>query len=531
MNDSSTSLKELRERYEREAMVAGVTFDGFISMKRHSYPLFSMVERNGGKGTSFSLREGETVQQAVERKQREMIEAWGNSPFADNGSDMSSRSLLSRYLSYIERVRNMSGHTVAAYRSDLLQFLNFMEKHQLPSNLSQITDMDVREFLEEILQTGSVRASAQRKLMALRSFFQYLAREGLSSMNPAKRVGPLKLERRLPIYMSEEEVGKVLELPDRATHFGRRDAAVLELFYSTGIRLSELANLNAEDLDLDDRTVQVTGKGRKDRIIPIGSKALEALQLYLEDRIYFSKHIHRLIFIELATEAKRKETQNVVKAIDTMWPQLPNAIKCTHRAKATIYDSFKWLIRKHRNVTDIDSFEAWTRRRIKQDEAALFLSSQGRRWSIRGIDIMANRYISSVCPHLPRRSPHILRHSFATHLMNRGADIAAIGALLGHESLSTTQIYTHVSLDRIVEVYERAHPKSGFFMRTKKQLLGEKTHHEDLMFLATLKVPAELLIRLTDPGTNNWRLAKQFGLSVYQVGCIRRLIYRKEFGF
>ncbi len=208
-------------------------------------------------------------------------------------------------------------------------------------------------------------------------------------LNPASNVATPKLQKRLPQYLDEGSVADLMAQPDASTVLGKRDAAILELFYSTGIRLSELIGLRLSDVSFEGGTIRVTGKGSKDRIIPFGQPARNALRRYVTCR--------------------------------------------------------KELLRQR-----AEGGEAET----------LFLTVRGKRLNPKGVNVLVNEYIGRVSE-IKKKSPHVLRHSFATHLLNRGADLRAVKELLGHESLSTTQLYTHVSVDRLRKVYTQAHPKAS----------------------------------------------------------------------
>lgn len=228
------------------------------------------------------------------------------------------------------------------------------------------------------------KSTAARKLACVRSLFRFLRRRGLRDTNPTLLVSTPKKARRLPTFLDEPTIRTVLDLPDRTTPHGLRDAAILEVLYSTGLRLSELLSLRPGDLQMRERVVKVTGKGSKQRIVPFGVKAGEAVQAWIA-------------------------------------------------ARPSVLDG-------------------------RPDPGALFLSDRGKALSPKGVNVIVNRYIRSVSE-LHKTSPHVLRHTFATHLVNRGADLQAVRELLGHASLSTTQIYTHVGIDRLKKVYTQAHPK------------------------------------------------------------------------
>lgn len=293
------------------------------------------------------------------------------------------------FLTYIAKERNYSPHTVLAYDDDLMQFADFLASRPagVPRSLERVDQAVVREFLGMILRRGLAKKSAARKLASLRSFFKFLVRRNVLAANPAANIATPKTARKLPSFMDEPSVTKMMTLPDAATALGRRDRAILELLYGTGMRLSELIGLNNDQIDLKHGTVRVLGKGRKVRIVPVGAKAAEAVSLY---------------------RAARRELLAGTEG---------------------------------------------------SDAKALFLTKHGKRMYPKGIYLVVQKYIGSVSE-LEKKSPHVLRHTFATHLLNRGADIRAVKELLGHESLSTTQLYTHVTVDRLKRVYTQAHPKA-----------------------------------------------------------------------
>jgi integrase/recombinase XerC len=299
------------------------------------------------------------------------------------------------FLEHLRYERNVSEHTLRNYRIDLLQFYDHLAPpdeagNRRPVDVRQIDHLTIREFLASLHARRKKKSSIARKLATLRSFFKYLCREQVLTMNPASLVATPRLERKLPRFLSVEEVFRFLELPDTETVLGKRDRAVLELLYATGMRVSELVNLNLDDVDFKNRSIRIRGKGRKERIVPFGRKALEALEAYLGVRG------------QLLLQASEQE----------------------------------------------------------RDPRALFLNYQGTRLTTRSVGRIIARY-AKMCADLPWRiSPHSLRHSCATHLLNAGADLRAIQELLGHARLTTTQIYTHVSMEKIIEVYDRTHPKA-----------------------------------------------------------------------
>lgn len=296
---------------------------------------------------------------------------------------------IGKFLAYLRGEKNLSPHTVKAYRSDLEQFRLFVGRHLGDSGASPpaIDRVTVRLFLGELQEAGTGRKSAARKLSAVRSFFTYLAKLGKISYNPAMSVSMPRIPKSLPSFLNEPSVNRLMELPDASTLEGSRDRAVLEILYGTGIRVGELVGMNLGDLDLRNARLRVVGKGRKERIVPVGRKAAEAMDTYLRRRSEF-----------------------------LAGPDGP-------------------------------------------DREAVFLSSRARRMSERAVYRIVHGWIARVSE-IEKQSPHVLRHTFATHMLDRGADLRAVKELLGHESLSTTQVYTHVTVDRLKRIYKQAHPKA-----------------------------------------------------------------------
>lgn len=300
-------------------------------------------------------------------------------------------STIRKFLQYLRTQKNYSPHTIAAYTNDLRYFSDFVAKHYAdrPYTVREIDHVTIRLFLGDCLEHDFAKRSVARKLACLKSFFKYLHRTKLVDRNPAANVAAPKLEKRLPQYLDEESVRELMSQPDTTTTLGKRDAAILETFYSTGIRLSELINLEITHVDFHSSTLRVRGKGSKDRIVPFGRPAKEALQKYMACRA--------------------------------------------------------GLLPKHAGKEVVET---------------VFLTKRGKRLSPKGVNVLMNEYIGRVSE-IAKKSPHVLRHTFATHLLNRGADLRAVKELLGHESLSTTQVYTHVSVDRLKKVYAQAHPKAS----------------------------------------------------------------------
>ncbi len=292
-----------------------------------------------------------------------------------------------RFFQYLRVERNASELTCLNYRIDLHQFFGFLGHHRPLT----VTPMDVRRFIAHLSSTGLSKRSIARKLSCLRSFFRYLCREGQLEHNPAAAVPTPRQEKRLPAYLDERQVERLLDAPAGDRWLLLRDRALLETLYSAGIRVSELVGLNLRDLDDVSGTVIVRGKGKKERLCPVGHPALNAIHRYLE--------------------AKRSYLEE--------------------RASATRLP-----------VSD-----------------ALFVSQKLTRLTARQVDRLLARYARLA--QLPGAIvPHSLRHSFATHLLERGADLRSVQELLGHASLSTTQIYTHVSPQRLKKVYDQAHPRA-----------------------------------------------------------------------
>jgi len=306
------------------------------------------------------------------------------------------------FLEYLRFNRNVSAHTARAYESDLTQFISSMAKALgcAPSRVrpADFDQLAVRGFLAELYKRGSSRASAARKLAAIRSFGRYLRREQQIDGDPGALVGTPKLEQKIPAHLEVNEMEQLLTTPDIATPLGRRDRAILELFYASGLRLSELVALDVEDADLNGRLVRVHGKGGRQRIVPFNRSAAKAIRGYLRDR---------------------------------------DALQANARSRPPPRPS----------------------RRARTRTNPLFLNYRGGRLSTRSVDRLVRRYVSACSVRLGI-SPHALRHSFATHLLERGADLRSIQELLGHARLSTTQRYTHVNAAQLLAIYKKTHPRA-----------------------------------------------------------------------
>jgi len=303
--------------------------------------------------------------------------------------------LLAQFFEHLRYERNVSEHTLRNYASDLEQFYDYLAPADPQSgarrevDIKQIDHITIREWLSSLHAAQKKKSSVARKLAALRTFFQFLVREGVLEMNPAKLVSTPRLEKKLPIHLSVEDAIRFIETPDTETDLGKRDRSILELLYATGVRVSELTKLDLSDVDFKGKLLRVTGKRRKQRIVPFGDPALHALLNYLTVRN---------AFLQNAPLAER-------------------------------------------------------------DTGAVFLNYQGTRITTRSVGRMVDKYID-ICAGIHNISPHSLRHSFATHLLDSGADLRDIQELLGHARLSTTQIYTHVSMEKLIEVYDKSHPKA-----------------------------------------------------------------------
>ena len=288
---------------------------------------------------------------------------------------------IQQFTAYLQTERDVSPHTLAAYKSDLAQMLTFAEHEKGEAVSAQDVDhLLIRRYLAG-LSKDTKKSSIGRKLAAIRSFFRFLLRRGTIARNPAELIATPKKEQRLPFHLDIDQATSLMESPNDDQKYALRDRAVLELLYSSGLRVSELTALDIGELDLSAGMVRVTGKGGKERIVPVGSRALESLQEYLDQRG-------------------------------------DGAIG-----------------------------------------GALFLNTRGGRINRRSVARIVDAHVLRIAA-FKRISPHTLRHTFATHMLEGGADLRAIQELLGHASLSTTQKYTHVSIDRLMEVYDKAHPKA-----------------------------------------------------------------------
>jgi len=305
-----------------------------------------------------------------------------------------SSTELAEYLEHLRSERDVSPNTLLAYERDLSELVAFFSSYYGGEGWSWqgVDRLAIRGFLAHLTRRGLSKRSIARALSAVRGFYRFLHRNEVVDANPARAVGSPKLERYLPSYLDRAQIDLVFQAAELRALEGRyndvRNLAILELFYSTGMRLSELRGIDRGALDLVSQQVKVTGKGRKQRIIPVGDHASLALRNY---------------------EAKRDELARTVGG--------------------------------------------------KVDRMAFFLSAQGKRLSTRSIQLIVTKFLAQV-DESAGLSTHSLRHTFATHLLDAGADLRAVQELLGHASISTTQIYTHTSVERLKQVYRKAHPRA-----------------------------------------------------------------------
>lgn len=285
------------------------------------------------------------------------------------------KEFIDKFIRYLQIEKGVSPHTLRAYRKDLEIFSEFVK-----TTPERIDPTDVRGFIAEQISSGLSKTSAGRRLASIRSFFKFLHREGYIKTNPARVISTPKKPKMLPKFLTVDDVFNLVEKPEGVGFIVARDRAILELLYSSGIRVSELCNLDVGDINLREGLIKVRGKGKKERIVPVGAKAIEAIRTYTVERML-----------------------------------------------------------------------------LKKKKEALFLNRSGSRLTDRSIRRIVVKYARMILINT-RIGPHTLRHTFATHLLQAGADLRTIQELLGHSSLSTTQKYTHLDITHLVDVYDKAHP-------------------------------------------------------------------------
>ncbi len=282
---------------------------------------------------------------------------------------------LEKFLRYLEIEKNYSPHTLLNYSIDLRDFT----AHTAETPLEKVNYLVLRKYLAYLKERGLKNRSIARKLASIRSFFRFLTREGYIKENPTLVLSSLKMDKNLPHFLTEEQMNDLIQAPDLKSKFGLRDKAIIELLYSTGMRISEMTGLDVDSVDFISGVVKVAGKGKKERLVPVGDKAIGALREYLDKR--------------------------------------------------------------------------------KNQSKKLFLNKNNTPLGARGVRVVLDKYIHLMALK-EKISPHTLRHSFATHLLNRGADLRSVQELLGHANIATTQIYTHLTTQRLKEIYNKAHPRA-----------------------------------------------------------------------
>jgi len=296
------------------------------------------------------------------------------------------------FLKYLINEKNYSGYTIISYKKDLSQLFSFLEENRLLKKEDipiGITNRTLRKYIVYLKEKNYARRSISRKISTVRSFFKFILREKLIDSNPASHLITPKIEKKLPSFLYSQEVDKLIETPHQESPSGIRDIAILETLYGTGVRVSELINLDINDFDKNERVIRVLGKGSKERILPLSNHIIRAMEKYMENR---------------------------------------------------------HLLNKNKNSRSVNN-------------NALFINRYGGRMTTRSIRRIILKYMKMA--NLNKKlSPHVLRHSFATHLLGGGADLRSVQELLGHKSLSTTQIYTHITKERLKQIYQQSHPRA-----------------------------------------------------------------------
>ena len=288
-----------------------------------------------------------------------------------------------RFLAYIQYEKRYSVHTVTAYRNDLDQFFEYLQGQYATNDILQVTHPMIRSWLVKLMGTGISPRSINRKLTTLKSFYKFMIRQGILEVNPMRKITSPKTSRRLPVFMEKDKMDLLLDQTAFGSGYpGTRDRLIVEMFYATGMRLSELVNLKNSDVDFQNDTIKVLGKRNKERLIPFSKKFASLLKNYLKQR-------------------------------EEAFGQTPD----------------------------------------------FFLTDKGKKIYPKMIYLIVTRYLGTVTT-LDKKSPHVLRHTFATHLLNNGAELNAVKELLGHANLAATQIYTHNTIEKLKKIYKQAHPKA-----------------------------------------------------------------------
>lgn len=301
------------------------------------------------------------------------------------------KKYIETYQKYLKNEKNYSDNTIISYKNDLNQLFSFIKEYKLlrKNGIKYIDHQIMRKFIVYLKGKKYSKRSISRKVSTARSFFKFLHKEEIIGVNPTLNLITPKIDKKLPYFLYLQEIDKLIETPPRNKLSGIRDRAILEILYGTGIRVSELTNLNIDDIDFNEKIIKVLGKGSKERILPLSNPVIKAMQEYIEKRYLFNRN------------------------------------------------KFDKTINKN----------------------ALFLNRFGGRLTARSIRRIIIKYIK-IAGLNKKFSPHVLRHSFATHLLGGGADLRSVQELLGHKSLSTTQIYTHITKERLKEIYQKSHPRS-----------------------------------------------------------------------
>jgi len=296
-----------------------------------------------------------------------------------------------KFINYIQFEKRYSPHTVTAYRTDLEQFYEFLNQQYGISYIGEVNHSMVRSWLVSLLEMQNSPRSIRRKITTLKSYYKFLVREGIIDQNPIRKIITPRSSQRLPVYVEKERMDFLLDEIDFGKGFpALRNKLILELFYATGIRLSELVNLKESDIDFHLSTIKVLGKRNKERLIPFSDKFGKLLKEYLQDR------------------------KEAISNLTSKSPVSP---------------------------------------------VSLFITDTGRNIYPKMVYRIVNNYLEQVTT-LEKKSPHVLRHTFATHLLNNGADLNVVKELLGHANLSATQIYTHLTIEKLKKIYQQAHPKA-----------------------------------------------------------------------